>query len=388
MRPGIDTLLDRHAAWLRGRRLALVGHQAAVDARGCPSVERLRRHAGDRLAALLGPEHGFDGAAAAGVRCAHRRHRRWGIPVYSLYGAARKPAARMLRGIDTLVVDLQDLGVRCYTYVSTLRLVLEAAARSGTDVIIADRPVPLPRVLDGPVLRPECRSFVGLIDAPLCYGMTPGETASWLNHELGLGVRLRVARMHGYRRDSARAAGWPPWVPPSPAIVSWESALCYAATVVFEALGAVDYGRGTPLPFQVVGAPWIRGEELAGALSERRLPGLRFYAHAYTACAGAAGGKRCEGVRLVVADAARVRPAAAAVCMVHTLQRLYGRRRVWAPRLSRPEFFDRLFGDPAVRLALLEGEDGDAIRARWRAELRAFGRRRKPHLLYAPGRGS
>ena len=384
--PGLDVLLGRHARWLKGARVGLVSHQAAVDRAGGGAAERLRRDGRFRLACLMGPEHGFFGAAGAGETCGHARHPDWGLPVYSLYGDTRRPTADMLRRVDVVVFDIQDLGVRAYTYCSTLRFVLEAAAACGKPVIVADRPVPLPRVTDGPVTDPAFASFVAQIPAPLAYGMTPGETALWLRAELALDLDLRVAPMRGYRRQAGRGADWPPWVPPSPAMASWETAMCYPATVAFEALGAVDYGRGTRLPFQVLGAPWMRGEKTAVALERRRLPGVRFYAHRYESRAAGAAPVTLDGVRMAVVDPGRFRPALTSAAIVRQLQRLYGVERVWEEGRSRPEFFDKLWGTDAVRRGLLRGDDEYAIAARWRAGLARFRKGRAMCLLY-PGGG-
>lgn len=384
--PGIDTLLGRNKRWLAGRRVGLVSHLAAVDSRGCLTAERLWRDPDVELVCLMGPEHGFFGRAGAGARCGSRRHPAWGIPVYSLYGRHRRPTPGMLRGLDTIIFDLQDLGARCYTYVSTLRLVLEAAAEAGQEVIIADRPVPLPLTVDGPVTEPGFGSFVALVGTPLSYGMTPGETACWLKTSLRLDVRLRVARMQGYFRQAPGGPGWPPWVPPSPAIVSWESAMCFPATVCFEALGAIDHGRRTGQPFQLLGARWMRGEETAEALSAQELPGVRFYAHRFDASPREERAKLLDGVRMAVVDPARYRPALTAVTIVAVLQALYGTGRVWAADRSRPEFFDKLFGTDTVRKALLDGEAPRTIAKGWAAPLRAFRQTRRNVLLYSQDR--
>jgi len=383
LKPGIDVLLSRHRSWLTGRRVGLVGHQAAVDQWGCAAAERLWRDPDVELTCLLGPEHGFFGRAGAGVACAHARHASWRIPIYSLYGARRRPTPAMLRRVDALVVDLQDLAVRCYTYVSTLKLVLEAAAEADKEVIVADRPVPLPRTVDGPVTAPGAESFVAAVETPLCYGMTPGETALWIRDRYAPAARVRVAPMSGYHRAAAPPPGAPPWVPPSPGIATWEAAACYPATVCFEALGAVDHGRRTRLPFQVFGARWMHGADMAEALTDAGLPGVAFYAHPYDARPYDRDPAPLDGVRMVLTRPHAFRPARTAVTIVATLQRLYGKRRVWNVRTSRPGFFDQLFGTPAVREALLDGEAPDAIVARWRSGLSRFRRQREKVLLYS-----
>lgn len=383
MRPfltGIDVLLDRHRDWLSGQRIALLSHGAAVDRFGCTSAQRLKEARGVRLAALMGPEHGFAGTAGAGIHCRSVRHPLWRIPVHSLYGTVRKPTPRMLKDIDLLVIDLQDIATRCYTYVSTLQLALEAAAEQEVPVIVADRPIPLPNAIDGPLTDPVFSSFVGLVRTPLCYGMTPGEVAGWMKQAYRLPLALRVARMQGYERQPGRDANWPPWVPPSPAMLSWESARCFPTTVIFEALPAVDHGRTTVLPFQVVGAEWIRGEPLAESLNAARLPGVMFFPHRYDAQPRQPTPRFVDGVKIAVTDPGPFRPALTAIHLVFQLQSHYGKRRVW--RNARHDWFDKLFATDTVRKAILDGELPSRIGAKWETGLRSFRAERRKALLY------
>jgi len=384
--PGIDVLLRRHPDWIRGRRLGLISHQAALGANGATSARLVHDAPGACLAALFGPEHGFYGTENAGELTRPCRHARWGIPIHSLYGAARRPTPAMLRGLDVLIFDLQDLGVRCYTYVSTLRLALEAAAEAGLRFIVADRPVPLPNVVDGPVLDPRFESFAASVPGPLCLGMTPGETALWFKRELGLKLDLRVARLQGYRRQAARGPDWPPWVPPSPGIASWESAACYPATVFTEALPAVLCGRRSTLPFQLLAGPPAWESQLVRSLERLRLPGLALYPHRFQPAWGDGSDRAHEGVRLVVTDPNAFRPAQASVVLVHTLQKLAGTRRLWSGPGARPEWFDKLYGTDTVRLALQAGESPAAIARSWAPGLRRFAQSRRACLLYPAGK--
>jgi uncharacterized protein YbbC (DUF1343 family) len=368
---GLDALLTRHAGWLREKRVGLVAHAASVNAAGRHAAELLAERA--NLSALFGPEHGFSGAGGAGEKIAAVRHPALGVPVHSLYGATRKPSAGMLRDLDVLVYDLQDIGVRCYTFVSTLRLVLEAAARHGKTVIVADRPIPLPATVDGPMLEERRSSFVGCVPSPLVYGMTPGEAARWLRSELRLDLDLRVAPMRGYRRAPARARGWPPWISPSPGIRYWETAWTYPALVGFEALPAFDFGRGTLEPFQTLSAPFLRARELAARLNVLRLPGILFEA----------GGWRNPGVRLVVSDPRAFLPVTAAVAVLSTLQDMHGMKAVWDHPGTRASFFDKLMGTAAVRTRLKRGDAWQDIVRAWPGERRLFERRRRAALLYA-----
>jgi uncharacterized protein YbbC (DUF1343 family) len=380
-RPGLDALAHSRRGWLRNARFGLVTHLAAVDGQGRHAADVLAALPDARLAALFGPEHGFFGHAAAGADVPAARHPNLGVPVHSLYGDTRKPTALMLHGLDALVFDMQDLGARPYTYVSTLRLVMETAAERGLPLIVADRPVPLPNVSDGPLVREPFASFVAAIPAPMSYGMTPGETARWLRRRLNLSLDLRVARMAGYRRPPARQPDWPPWIPPSPAIQSWESAACFPATVFAEAFGDLDHGRGTGLAFQIVGAPWLTSHRLLRRLARHATPGALFHPHAYVAQTGALAGQLVQGVRLVVRDPDAFRPIRTAVTLVAALQDLRG-DALWSGPAARPDWFDKLFGTDAVRRSLLAGEPPGAIAHAWDGDLRAFAAERRAALLY------
>lgn len=341
---GLDTLLTTHSRWLRGKQVGLLAHPASVDRSGLHAAVRLRAALGKRLAALFGPEHGFHGRGGAGEHIRDERHPVWGIPIHSLYGAQRRPSTAMLDGLDVLVFDLQDLAVRCYTFVTTLRYVLEAAAETGVAVIVCDRPVPLPGTVDGPMLDPAFTSFVAGVPAPLVYGMTPGEAARWLKAKLKIDVDLRVAPLRGYDRAAGRGA-WGPWISPSPGIRYWETAWSYPAIVPFEALPAVDFGRGGTQPFQVITAPFFDAEKLAAALNKLKLDGVQFLPV----------WNPQPGVRFQVTAPARFRPFATSVAVLHTLQKLYGVGRLWGAPGTRPEFFDQLMGTNRVRLALQGG---------------------------------
>jgi uncharacterized protein YbbC (DUF1343 family) len=379
-RPGIESLLSGGA--LRGKRVGLVSHTAAMTSQGATSAEALQAAPGVTLVSLFAPEHGFFGSAGAGDPVHTRRHPVWRIPVYSLYGRRLAPSRAQLRKLDVLVVDLQDLGARCYTYISTLRRALEAAAAAGVPVIVADRPVPLPRTPDGPVLEPGFESFVGCIRTPLCYAMTPGETALWLKRDLRLDVDLRVAAMASYRRDPRRGPDWPPWAPPSPGIRSWETAACYLATVFTEGVAGISCGRTTTLPFQVFGAPWMKAEALRDILSADALPGVVFHPHPFIPPHDPYAGRLIPGLRMTVTDPARFRPVLTSVAILAGLQRLHGRRRVWQAAGSRPDFFDKLYGTASVRLALQDGQSAAAVAAGWTPGLRDFTRSRADALLY------
>lgn len=385
--PGIDVLLDRHRHWLAGKRIGLVSNLAAVDAGGMPAAERLwRERAPVRgraldLCALFGPEHGFFGLGDAGQKLWHQRHADWGLPVYSLYGVARRPTPAMFKDLDVVVVDLQDIGARCYTFVTTLRYVLEQAAAMGKTVVVADRPIPLPRVVDGPMLAPGFESFVAGVRTPMHFGMTPGEIALWLKADLGLNVALQIARMQGYARAPARGADWPPWIPPSPGIRAWETGQCYLATVFSEALPAINNGRASNLAFQVFAAPWLKSVSVCACLNAQRLPGVRFYTHPYKTTLAATV---FDGVRLAVTAPNKFLPVYTGISILACLQAMYGIRRVWKHAGAREDFFDKLYGTDAVRRALQAGVAPGQIRKTWLKAQRAFIKSRVACQLYVP----
>ena len=371
-------MADSKRKWLKGRRIGLVSHPAAVGSHGVPAVQLLL-NAGARLTALFGPEHGFFGTETAGQPVKTALHPQLHIPVYSLYGQHRQPSAAMLGNVDAIVFDLQDLGARPYTYVSTLRYVLEAAEQSQKQVIVADRPIPLPRVIDGPMLDEKFSSFVGCIPAPMHYGMTPGETARWLKQSLRLDLDLQVAEMKNYFRESGRGENWPPWIPPSPGIRSWESGYCYLATVFAEALPAINIGRNSNLAFQVFSAPDIKSNVLCRRLNRRNLSGVVFYPHPYKTNSS---DEIYDGVRIAVGEPDRFHPVSASVVIIAVLQEFCGVKKIWRQAGTREDFFDKLYGTDQVRLALQAGKSSEAIIRGWQGPIRAFRSSRRPFLLY------
>lgn len=366
MRLGIDQLLRRPER-LRGR-VGLIAHPASIDGEGRHVANGLRERLGCRLAALFGPEHGYFGAAGAGVTVDDREHPAWGIPIYSLYAHSRKPTREMLAEIDTLVFDLQDISVRCYTFVATLRFVLEACAEHGVRLVVCDRPVPLAHAVDGPFVVPGCESFVGAVPFPFVYGMTPGETARCLKDLLKLKVDLHVMPL-----TAGRACEPPPrWVSPSPGIRYWHTGWTYPITVFTEALPALSCGRGGPMPFELLAAPWMDAEKTAGIVNRLGLKGV-VAEPVWTPL---------PGIRLVVRRAEQLEPFSAAVQIFCALRDLYGQATLWTAEGTRPEWFDKLAGTPSIREGLQCGAKAEEILASLKPSLRAFRCLRAKYLLY------
>lgn len=276
----------------------------------------------------------------------------------------------MLAGIDTLVVDLQDIGVRCYTYVSTLRLALEACAECGLRLVVCDRPIPLPCAVDGPLPAPECESFVACVPLPFVYGLTQGEAARFLRDAIGLKLDLRVSRARGWRRSGRCRPDV--WISPSPGIRYWDTAWVYPITVFTEALAGLDCGRGGTIPFQVLAAPWIDAEPLAREINQMELPGLR----------AAPLWAPSPGIRLMVIDPDRLRPFEAMLHLVCALRDRYGHEALWSAPGTRPEWFDKLAGLRTVREALCAGQKAEDIIALYRRDVQIFQRFRARYLLY------
>ncbi len=377
---GMDVLLDERVDLLKGRRVGLLAHPASVNRLDVHSALLLRDCKEVALTGLYGPEHGYYGHGGAGEAVRDECHPSWHIPIHSLYGETRRPVPEMFEPVDVIVSDLQDLGVRCYTYVSTLRLLLEAAAENGVAVVVTDRPVPLPETVDGPLPDPAFESFVANIPAPLVYGMTPGETARWLVRRLDLDLDLEVVPMRGYQRDPVRRAGWPEWIPPSPAIRNWESARCYPITVCAEALTALDCRRKTREAFQVLTVHGVNAEAWCERLCAAELPGVHFEPY-YDAEQPGRG-----GIRIRVTRAQTIQPVRTAVVLLRFLGDVMGDTALWEHEGTREDFFDQLMGTDRIRRGLQSGASVEEIMAEWKSGQEAFRDERSEALLYEPER--
>ncbi|MEX2399382.1 MAG: DUF1343 domain-containing protein [Rhodothermales bacterium] len=391
MRTGAQVLADRGFDLLGGRRVGLiVNHTARVG--DDHLVDLVAAQPDVELAALFGPEHGLRGEADAGEQVADGRDARTGVPIFSLYGRTRKPTAEMLDGVDVLVFDIQDVGARFYTYISTMGLAMQAAAENDVAFVVLDRPNPLGgNYVSGFLLEEGLESFVGRYPIPMAHGMTVGELARMIQGEAMLAgledLDLRVVAVERWRRDML----WPetglPWIAPSPNIPDFETALVYPGAVLFEATSASE-GRGTREPFKQVGATWADGTALAATLNARRLPGVRFEPAEFVpeSIEGMAGrpkleGETVRGIRYVVTQPEAFEPVETGV---HVLEAFY----VQAAGLgvddyvSRPEWLARLSGTQHLLELLRERTSPELIVERWAGDVARFREARRPYLLY------
>jgi uncharacterized protein YbbC (DUF1343 family) len=339
VRTGLDVLRDSNWELLRGRRVGLVCHPASIDSHLRHASALLAHADGVELVALFGPEHGFTGVAQDLVSVGHilTGHQR----VYSLYGEtveSLRPSAKQLDGIDTLVIDLQDVGSRYYTFQATMLYCLEAAAQHGLAVIVLDRPNPLGGVaVEGPTLQPEYESFVGPHPIPIRHGMTIGELALLYRAERNLNVSLEVVPCDGWQRDMLFEETGLPWVLPSPNMPTVDTALVYPGQCLLEGTNLSE-GRGTTRPFELCGAPWINSDELAERLEEAQLPGVRFRAACFRPTFHKSAGQDCGGVQLHVTDRWEFQPVRTGLAVLSALRDLSGTQFAW--RSEPYEFVD------------------------------------------------
>jgi uncharacterized protein YbbC (DUF1343 family) len=373
VRAGIDVLRERGYEELRGRRVALVTHRAAVAADGSTTLDLLSSAPEVQLVAILSPEHGLEAKSEGAIR--NTRDTRTDLPVYSLYGKTLRPTASMLEGVDLLVVDLVDVGTRYYTYMSTLHQTLIASAEHDIPVLVLDRPNPIGGVaVEGPLLDVGYENFVNHHRLPVRHGMTAGELAALINVEGHIGARLQVVEVAGWERGMLQPETKLPWSNPSPNLRDAEATLLYPAIGLMESTN-VSVGRGTERPFHILGAPFIDGRALLRHLRAAQLPGVEFEAIDFTPDANPQQGKLCHGIAATVTDARSFEPVRTGIELA---------RGVWRqrPRQWQSEKLIRLVGNQAVVRALFAGASAADLRRIWQPDLDAFLERRARFLRY------
>jgi uncharacterized protein YbbC (DUF1343 family)/CubicO group peptidase (beta-lactamase class C family) len=373
---GIDVLQADNFKQLRGRRVGLVTNQTGRSRAGASTIDLLYKADGVKLVALFSPEHGIRGVLDEKVESG--RDEKTGLPIYSLYGDTResfRPTSAQLEGIDTLVVDLQDVGVRFYTYIATTAYVMEEAAKRKIAVVVLDRVNPIDGFqVEGPALEKDLLALVGYFPMPIRHGMTLGELARLFNGENRIGADLTVVPLRGWRRDLWFDETGLPWVNPSPNMRNLVQATLYPGIGAIEATN-LSVGRGTDTPFEHIGAPWIDGVRLAAELNTRRIEGVRFYPESFTPTGDKFKGEACQGVFMVVTDRFALRPVRLGVEIASALYRLY-------PSQFRVEAATRLVGSRETIKRIQSGEDPAAIAASWASDEAKWRLLRAKYLLY------
>jgi uncharacterized protein YbbC (DUF1343 family)/CubicO group peptidase (beta-lactamase class C family) len=371
---GIDVLVRDGFTLLKGRRVGLVTNHTGRAASGATTIDLLHKAPGVQLLSLLSPEHGIRGVLDTEVSSS--RDEQTGLPIHSLYGDTRRPTAAMLAGLDTLVVDLQDVGVRFYTYAATLGHVLEEAGKRGLEVVVLDRPNPINGwQIEGPASEEPAGTFIAYLPVmPVRHGMTLGELAQLFNGEQKLGAKLTVVPAENWRRDDWFDETGLAWINPSPNMRNLNQATLYPG------IGAIEYsnvsvGRGTDQPFEQIGAPWIDGRGLAAALNDRRLPGVRFYPISFTPTASKYAKEACQGVFMLVTNRTALQPVRLGLEVAAALWRLHGEQ-------YQMETTHRLVGSRQALERVKAGEDPAVVAASWAAAEARWRQLRAKYLLY------
>ncbi len=368
---GIDCLARDGFALLAGRRIGLITNHTGADRDGALTADLLHRASDIRLVSLFSPEHGLRGLADEAVPDGRDPVTR--LTVHSLYGERRKPSPEQLAGLDTLVFDIQDIGARFYTYVSTLGLCLESAAEHGLRFVVLDRPNPIGGMdVEGPL--PDSLSFTAFHSIPIRHGMTIGELARMFARERGLPLEPEVVKVEGWRRRDMWDATNLTWIDPSPNMRSLTAALLYPGIGLLETTN-VSVGRGTDRPFELFGAPWIDGRSLCASLNALDLPGVRFVPVRFTPASSTHAGCRCGGANAIITTRDRFVPVATGLAVAATLRALF--RDAW-----RAEDYNRLLASSAVHAELMRGASERELARIGHGDVAAFRIRRRPFLLY------
>jgi uncharacterized protein YbbC (DUF1343 family) len=393
---GIDILEDHKFAELQGKRVGLITNATGIDSRGVSTVDVLMHAPGVKLVALFGPEHGVYGADWAGQYVASTTDAHTGLPVYSLYGPTKKPTPEMLKGIDVLVYDIQDIGCRSYTFISTMGLAMEAANEEGIKFCVLDRPNPLNgNRVEGMMLDPDFRSFTCQWNIPYVYGLTPAELAYMIRDTPGWiakaqhftreqGSPVMIIPMTGWYRSMYWEDTGLMWIPTSPHIPTSETALNYVATGFLGEAGGVNHGIGYTLPFAVFGHPGFNSFTLAGEFNQMNIPGVYFEPATFKPFYGVFKDQIINGAQIFYTDRDKVNLCDLAVQILYKMYHSPGTKmfRLSANGDSGPDAFDHIAGNSALRIALQNGDTPEQIITSWQPGLAAFREARRPYLLY------
>lgn len=381
---GIDTLLSEKKDLLKGKRVGLITNPTGVNQRLTSDIDLLFHDPDIKLVALYGPEHGVRGSAQAGEKVDKYIDEETGLPVYSLYGDTKKPTPDMLKNVDVLVFDIQDVGTRYYTYISTMAYAMQAAHENHIPFIVLDRPDPIGGThVEGPVLDPKYASFVGLYPIPIRHGMTVGELAGYLNNEYHIHADLTVVKMKGWKRGMSYSdTHLPCWVMPSPNMPTEDTALVYPGTGLIEGTN-ISEGRGTTRPFELLGAPFINGWKLAQKLNALHLPGVIFRDASFTPTFSKYSGQLVHGVQVHVIDKQSYEPVITGLSIIKTIHDMYPDKFQFSPEDKNGIYpFDQMVGNGWIRKDINAGVSVKTMEKKWQPELKQFEKKRKKYLLY------
>lgn len=384
---GIERLCASPDPRLRGQRLALLSNQASTDRHFIHGRDLLMRSYPGQLTCLFSPQHGFFSEKQDNmIESGHATDAVSGLPVYSLYGETRRPYAEMFAEVDVLLIDLIDVGTRVYTFIWTVVYCLQVAAETGTKVMILDRPNPIGGVaIEGNLLKEECASFVGLHSIPMRHGLSVGEMALLCNREMGINAELSVVAVGGWRRSMLFDQTGLPWVFPSPNMPGFATALVYPGQVIWEGTN-VSEARGTTLPFELFGAPFVEHQEVMSALSSTDLPSCVLRPLCFEPTSGKWMGQKCVGFQIHVTDAFTFRPYRTSLALLQALYRLYPGNFAYKEPPYEYEFerlpMDLILGDRRVREAVEHGVSIIELEQSWQGELDVYRQRIAPVLLY------
>ncbi len=383
---GIEVLAERNFDILKGKRVGLITNATAVDKDLNSTIDILHQAAGVKLVALYGPEHGVRGDVHAGDKVENMTDDKTGVIVYSIYGSARKPTPEMLKDIDVLVYDIQDIGCRSYTFISTMGLAMEAAGELGIEVVVLDRPNPLGgNKVEGCLTEDKYISFVSQFKIPYLYGLTYGELAIMLNKEKMLShqCQLTVIPMEGWKRKMLWEDTGLNWVPTSPHIPNSQAAYLYPATGILGELGYISIGVGYTLPFQMIGAPWIEAEKLANALQKHNLPGVTFKALHFKPFYSTFKGENCQGVQIYITDFEASNLSALQFVIMDELARMYPDHATFDhANKNRYNMFDKVSGSNYIRETFSKEHKWSDIEAYWNKDVESFKKLSSKYYLY------
>ncbi len=379
---GVENFLQNFKSLVKGKRVGLLTNPSGVNSRLQSTADLLAIDPDIHLTALFGPEHGIRGAIYAGEKVSDEIDAHTGVPVFSLYGSHRKPTKAMMDKVDVVLVDIQDIGLRGYTYIYTMAKVMEAAAEYDKEVIILDRPDPIGGLkVEGNLVEPAFESFVGMFPIPYRYGMTIGELAQLFNNEFDIHCKLKVIPMKGWQRDMLWKDTGLLWVPTSPHVPHWETVLYMGATGTFGELHVLSEGVGYTSPFEIVGAPWVDGYQFAEALNALHLPGVIFRPLYFKPYYATYKGQICQGVQLHITDPYRFDSYTTGLYIMQTSLRLYPDHNLFSQD-NRVRMFNKVMGCDWITKDLQKGVPVEKIVQKWQPELQKFKLIRQKYLIY------